>query len=136
MKIQGVVETAIAAADIEVSAKFYENLFGFERMVNDPRICAMNVAPGHVFLIFQRGASVDPVQLPGGLIPGHDAHGTHHFAFSIAHEDFDSWCERLKEKGVEIESIVTWPLGGRSVYFRDPDHHAVELATPGIWKNY
>ena len=136
MKIQGVVETAIAAADIEVSAKFYENLFGFERMVNDPRICAMNVAPGHVFLIFQRGASVDPVQLPGGLIPGHDAHGTHHFAFSIALEDFDSWCERLKEKGVEIESIVTWPLGGRSVYFRDPDHHAVELATPGIWKNY
>jgi catechol 2,3-dioxygenase-like lactoylglutathione lyase family enzyme len=136
MKIQGVVETAIAAADIEVSAKFYEDLFGFERMVNDPRICAMNVAPGHVFLIFQRGASVNPVQLPGGLVPGHDAHGTHHFAFSIAPEDFDPWCERLKAKGVEIESIVTWPLGGRSVYFRDPDNHAVELATPGIWKNY
>lgn len=136
MKIQGVVETAISVADIEASARFYEGLFGFERMVNDPRICAMNVAPGHVFLIFKRGGSVDPVQLPGGLVPGHDAHGTHHFAFSIAPEDFDSWCERLKDKGVEIESIVTWPLGGRSIYFRDPDHHAVELATPGIWKNF
>lgn len=136
MKIQGVVETAISVADIEASARFYEGLFGFERMVDDPRICAMNVAPGHVFLIFKRGGSVNPVQLPGGLVPGHDAHGTQHFAFSIAPEDFDSWRERLQEKGVEIESVVSWPLGGKSIYFRDPDGHAVELATPGIWKNF
>jgi hypothetical protein len=42
----------------------------------------------------------------------------------------------LKEKSIAIESIVHWPLGGRSIYFRDPDDHAVELITPGVWNNY
>jgi catechol 2,3-dioxygenase-like lactoylglutathione lyase family enzyme len=31
---------------------------------------------------------------------------------------------------------VGWPRGGRSVYFRDPDGHSVELATPGLWETY
>jgi catechol 2,3-dioxygenase-like lactoylglutathione lyase family enzyme len=31
---------------------------------------------------------------------------------------------------------VTWPLGGTSLYFRDPDGHLLELATPGIWAVY
>lgn len=136
MKIQGVVETAISVSNVEASAHFYEDLFGFDRLLTDPRICAMNVAPGHVFLIFQRGGSTNSFVTPGGLIPGHDTQGTQHFAFSITADDFDSWLERLGSKGIEIESTVEWPLGGRSIYFRDPDQHAVELATPGVWKNY
>ena len=35
-----------------------------------------------------------------------------------------------------MESEVTWPQGGRSLYFRDPDGLLVELATPGLWRNY
>jgi hypothetical protein len=35
-----------------------------------------------------------------------------------------------------VESKVVWPLGGHSLYFRDPDNHVVELATPGIWSIY
>jgi catechol 2,3-dioxygenase-like lactoylglutathione lyase family enzyme len=136
MKITGIIETAITVRDIETSARFYEDLFGFERMLDDPRICSMNVAPGHVLLIFKEGGSTDQVQTEGGIIPGHDAHGQMHFALGIAAEDFDGWIGRLREKGIAIESIVKWPLGGRSVYFRDPDQHAVELATPGVWKNY
>ncbi|HWQ03343.1 MAG TPA: glyoxalase, partial [Candidatus Nitrosotenuis sp.] len=27
-------------------------------------------------------------------------------------------------------------LGGRSIYFRDPDGHSLELVTPGVWPNY
>ena len=38
--------------------------------------------------------------------------------------------------GIEIESEVTWTRGGRSLYFRDPDGHLVELATPGVWEVY
>ncbi len=136
MKINGIVETSLPASDVDASTRFYEDLFGFEVMVRDPRICALNVAPGHVLLIFQLGGSSNSFMTPGGMIPGHDASGTTHFAFSIASDDFDPWCERLREKGIEIESIVNWPLGGRSIYFRDPDQHAVELATPGVWKNY
>jgi catechol 2,3-dioxygenase-like lactoylglutathione lyase family enzyme len=31
---------------------------------------------------------------------------------------------------------MTWPAGGRSIYFEDPDGHVLELATPGLWRNY
>jgi catechol 2,3-dioxygenase-like lactoylglutathione lyase family enzyme len=42
----------------------------------------------------------------------------------------------LAEHGVGIESEVQWDLGGTSLYFRDPDGHSVELATPGVWPIY
>jgi catechol 2,3-dioxygenase-like lactoylglutathione lyase family enzyme len=42
----------------------------------------------------------------------------------------------LREAGVAIESETHWERGGRSVYFRDPDQHLIELVTPGIWPNY
>jgi catechol 2,3-dioxygenase-like lactoylglutathione lyase family enzyme len=31
---------------------------------------------------------------------------------------------------------MAWPRGGTSLYFRDPDGHLVELATPGLWSIY
>ena len=32
--------------------------------------------------------------------------------------------------------LANMPRGGVSLYFRDPDGHLVELATPGLWKGY
>ena len=40
---------------------------------------------------------------------------------------------RLAEAGIAVEAHTTWPRGGESIYFRDPDNHLVELATPGLW---
>jgi len=37
---------------------------------------------------------------------------------------------------VPVESVVTWPRGAQSIYFRDPDENLVELITPGFWANY
>jgi len=59
-----------------------------------------------------------------------------HLAFSISAEDLPAWEKLLAEKGVAIESRVCWPRGGTSLYFRDPDNHLVELATPGVWSIY
>lgn len=136
MRVTGVVETAISVANVAASARFYEDLFGFKKLLEDPRICAFDVAPGHVFLIFLLGGSLEPIETPGGMIPAHDSKGEQHFAFGIAASDFDAWCDRLTSRSIAIESIVNWPLGGRSIYFRDPDRHAVELITPRVWENY
>lgn len=46
------------------------------------------------------------------------------------------WEARLAQAEVEIEGRATWPRGGKSIYFRDPDGHLVELATPGLWPTY
>ncbi len=135
-RITGVLETCLHVDDLERAARFYENLFGFERLGSDNRFCAFAVGDSDVLLLFRRGGTNDPVVLPGGVIPHHDGSGRLHFAFAIPKEDLPAWERRLAAAGIEIESRMKWPRGGESVYFRDPDNHLVELATPGIWPNY
>ena len=38
--------------------------------------------------------------------------------------------------GIAVESRVVQTHGGTSLYFRDPDGHSLEVATPGLWPNY
>ena len=135
-KVSGILETAIYVDDLSRSAAFYRRLFGFETLLENERIVALNVADRNVLLLFPKGASTSPTVLPGGVIPPHDGSGQLHFAFSIASEDVGPWRERLRSKGVEVESVVTWPRGGTSLYFRDPDGHCVELISPGWWTIY
>ena len=89
-----------------------------------------------VLLLFQRGATLETVHLPGGTIPPHDGHGPLHIAFAIAADELPAWTERLAANKVAIEGETNWPRGGRSIYFRDPDGHLLELATSGLWATY
>ena len=136
MKVTGILETALHVENLERASDFYQRLFGFEIMAQDKRLCAFNVAGRDVLLLFKRGESSAPMPVPGGIIPPHDGQGRLHIAFSTAAADLPGWRERLAELGVAVESTVDWPEGGHSLYFRDPDQHLLELATPGIWPNY
>ena len=51
-------------------------------------------------------------------------------------DELAAWEARLAAHGVAIEGRMEWPEGGKSLYFRDPDRHLLELATPGLWKTY
>ena len=135
-RITSILETCLHVTDIQRSSGFYENLFGFRRMASDARFCAFDVAPGCVFLLFQQRGTLEPVNLAGSVIPPHDGSGHLHMAFSIATEDLDAWRQHLQSNGIAIESEVRWEAGSHSLYFRDPDQHLIELATPGIWPNY
>jgi len=134
--VVGVLETALYVEDLSRAMRFYEDVFGFSRIASDDRFCAFNIAGRQVLLLFRRGASTMPVPLSGGTVPPHDGTGQLHFAFSIATSELPAWERHLEENGIAIESKVHWPLGGQSIYFRDPDQHLVELATPGIWPIY
>ena len=57
-------------------------------------------------------------------------------AFAVSTEELAEWETRLHRLDVAIEGRTIWPRGGRSVYFRDPDGHLLELATPGLWEIY
>lgn len=135
-KVTRVLETCLHVKDVERSARFYEILFGFTRIDSNERYCVFDVGGGTVFLLFQEGGTTEPVRTAGGVIPPHDGSGDLHLAFAIRAEDFASWEERLDKEGITLESRVRWDRGGNSLYFRDPDHHLVELATPGIWPSY
>jgi catechol 2,3-dioxygenase-like lactoylglutathione lyase family enzyme len=135
-RVTGVLETCIHVDDIARSAHFYESLFDFRRLGYDERFCAFDVGERSVLILFRRGGTLEPVTLPGGVIPPHDGRGHLHFALAVPAEDLASWEQRLGDAGVKIESRVKWARGGESIYFRDPDNHLVELATPGIWAIY
>jgi catechol 2,3-dioxygenase-like lactoylglutathione lyase family enzyme len=132
-RVTGILETCLYVSDVERSAQFYERLFGFRRMVCDERICAFAVSDRDVLILFLQGGTAEPIQMPGGVIPPHDGSGQSHFAFAIAGEDLPAWEKQLLDAGVAIESRVRWESGSESLYFRDPDGHLAELATPGLW---
>jgi catechol 2,3-dioxygenase-like lactoylglutathione lyase family enzyme len=66
----------------------------------------------------------------------HDGDGELHLAFAVAAEEFARWEAWLAENNIAVEDKVTWPRGGQSIYFRDPDRHLLEIATPGVWAIY
>ena len=135
-RVTGILESALYVADLDRSIRFYQDLFGFEQIAGDERFCALDVAGRQVLLLFREGCSTTGSKTSGGFIPPHDGHGCLHFAFSIAADDWDAWLARLADASIPVESRVDWPRGGRSVYFRDPDNHLVELVTPGCWTTY
>jgi catechol 2,3-dioxygenase-like lactoylglutathione lyase family enzyme len=134
--LSGVLETALYVDDIERASKFYEDVFGLQRMVGDERFRAYSVAGRSVLLLFKRGETAQPLQTPLGVIPGHDGSGENHFAFAIASSELATWEKHFADHGIAIEGRVQWPRGGTSIYFRDPDRNLGELATPGLWAIY
>jgi len=134
--VSGLLETALYVDDPQRSAKFYTDLFQFETLFVDERMHVLSVVEKQVLLLFRKGGSSRPTHTPGGIIPPTDGSGNLHLAFAIPSTSLEAWEARLKEKGVAIESRVTWKRGGKSLYFRDPDKHLLELVTPGAWSIY
>ena len=54
-----------------------------------------------------------------------------HLALTIAEQDVERCAAELKSKGVEIEgpTFHEW-MPAYSIYFSDPDGHALELCAP------
>jgi catechol 2,3-dioxygenase-like lactoylglutathione lyase family enzyme len=143
--VSGVFETSLYVADLPRSCAFYQELFGFE-LIGSPlgappgapvkagdRLAALKVGDRQVLLLFQQGASAARATEHGQRILPHDAVGQIHVAFAVAAADIEAWERRLLDRGLTIERTIDWRPGVRSLYFRDPDQHLLELATPGVW---
>jgi catechol 2,3-dioxygenase-like lactoylglutathione lyase family enzyme len=129
-KTAGILESSLYVEDVGRSAQFYEKIFGFEAISDfRPRGCAMGAGTRQVLLLFAKHGSRS-VQTP------HHGDGELHLAFAIRAEELAAWEEWLQRNGVAVEEKKTWDRGGLSIYFRDPDRHLIELATPGVWSIY
>ena len=128
-------ESALYVDDLERAITFYTTLFGLPVLRRNERFCALQITPNQVLLLFLRGASFMPTPLPGGVVPPHDGNGPLHVCFGITGDAVSAWENHLREEGIPIESRMRWPSGAISLYFRDPDQHAVELATPGVFSD-
>ena len=128
IEIEAIVETAIYVDDLDAAEAFYRDVLGLEVIGKESgRHVFFRVGDG-VLLAFSPGAT-----LQGDKLPPHGTTGPGHFALGVRAEHLDGWRARLGGAGVVIEKEMTWPRGGRSLYFRDPAGNSVELVTPGIW---
>ena len=129
-KTEGILETSLYVSDVPRSVRFYEQTFGFRVIVEfGERGCAMQAGSHQVLLLFKKGAS-RAIETP------HDGDGELHLAFAIPSAELANWESWLRTREIAVEEKKKWDLGGRSLYFRDPDRHLLELATPGTWPIY
>lgn len=135
-RLTDVKETALYVDDMPRAVAFYRDVMGLSPLVQDERFCALDVSGRHVLLLFLRGSSLETAALPGGTIPPHDGSGPLHIGFSVDAGELEQWERHFDAHRVEILSDMDWPRGGRSLYFRDPDGHLLELLTPGVWTTY
>jgi len=129
-KTAGILESSLYVSDLARSVQFYETIFGF-RVISDfgGRGCALEAGKRQVLLLFMKGAS-------RAITAPHDGDGELHLAFAVGAEELPVWESWLAVNGIQVEEKTKWERGGESVYFRDPDRHLLEIATPGVWSIY
>lgn len=135
-RVSQILETSLYVDDLRRSSTFYRRVFGFTEFFHDERMCAMEVPGEQVLLLFRHGMTDQPAPGPGGgFIPPHHGRGALHLAFAIPFGEVAAWEDHLVQQEIPVESRVNWPHGATSLYFRDPDGHSLEVATPGLWPN-
>jgi catechol 2,3-dioxygenase-like lactoylglutathione lyase family enzyme len=118
LPILGLYEVAIRVKDLPRAEAFYKGVLGLEEGIRDDK-------RNWLFLRAGGDAGMVVLQEDKGEWP------TQHFAFTAAEADMDRAATMLREKGIEVEGPVThdW-MPAKSIYFDDPDGHALELCAP------
>lgn len=114
---------AITVADVERSARWYEQTLGLERRHGD-------VWGGYPLMVCA-GETCIALFPPDGELseapPNRSAISMRHFAFRVDRENFAAAQRRLEEAGMSFD-IEDHEIC-HSIYFADPDGHRVELTT-------
>ena len=121
--------TIVPAKDKLASAEFFADIFG------------LRVKPGH-FAEVQINESLtfafaDAPEHWGRLEFNPTSSESHHYAFYVSDEEFDSIFERIKAKGLaygsgpfsHTDGKLYNRRGGRGLYFEDPNGHLLEVMT-------
>ena len=128
MKAKRIFETILYADDLSSARQFYEDILGLDLL-----------GASDLFLVFRLSESVllifDPAKSreAGRQVPSHGSEGEGHVAFSASDAELDDWEKHFMDNGIEIERIVGWDQGGRSLYVRDPAGNSVEFAPETLW---
>src|SRR5262249_20803297 len=118
LPIQGIYEVAIRVKNLPRAEAFYRDVLGLEVGLRDER-------RPWLFLRAGGNAGMVVLQEEDGEWP------LQHFAFTMSEPDLAHAVTVLQARGVAVEGPVlhSW-MPARSVYFSDPDGHALELCAP------
>ncbi len=138
-KVNGLVEAALFVSHLQRARDFYQPILGLQTLQESDAGCVFVVGSGQLLLLVSKEKAAVPSETPGGEVPPclpapGEAGGAGHVAFAVAAGELDPWRTHLHGKGVTVLNEVAWEGGARSLYFRDPDGHLLEMATPGLWR--
>ena len=106
--LERVVESALYVDDLARSWRFYVDVLGAEVLLDSARLLALNIGGASVLLLFQRGATSEPLSTPGGVVPPHGAVGIQHVAFAVADTAaLASWARRLNHHGTTSRAVCS-----------------------------
>ena len=113
--IRGVYEVAIRVSDLSRSEAFYCKTLGLKVGLRDEQ---------RNWLFLRTGDSSGMIVLQEDP----DSWPSQHLAFKVHESEIEQSTKKLREKGIEVEGPVLhdW-IPAKSVYFEDPDGHALEL---------
>lgn len=119
MKIDGVYEIAIPVRDLPRAEKFYREVLGFEVGLRDEK------RPWVFLRIGGRSGMIVLQETRAEFAPLH-------FAFTVERGAIAGLARELAARGVGASGphFHEW-MPASSVYFSDPDGHALELCAPG-----
>jgi catechol-2,3-dioxygenase len=112
----GLCELTLETADPFSLAGFYERVFGWQRLSEEP---------DRIWLACGEDARI------GFWAPGEkefgDRGGRHvHYALSIPPGRMTALCDHLEREGIDYRGPVEHDGGDRSIYFSDPERNLVE----------
>jgi len=128
-KTDGILESSLYVSDVPRSVRFYQETFGFSVISEfGERGCAMQAGTRQVLLLFKRE--------PRARFHRHTTGRRTTPRVRNPNCGIGQLESLLQKRGIAVEEKRKWEAGGLSLYFRDPDRHLIELATPGTWSVY
>jgi catechol 2,3-dioxygenase-like lactoylglutathione lyase family enzyme len=135
MKAKAILESTLYCKDLEAARDFYSEVLGLEIIGAEKGRHVFFRCGSGVLLLFNPERTLQVwLSADSRVIPSHGAEGPGHLAFAATAAELGRWKRHLESSGVAIETEVTWPQGGRSIYFRDPAGNSLEIATPELWR--
>jgi catechol 2,3-dioxygenase-like lactoylglutathione lyase family enzyme len=106
-----------AARDrFEATIRFYEQVFGWHRIKENPGDLAfLGDGKGGRLEILARDEP--PLSMP------------HHLAFAVDAADFEATVAALRASGVPVQEPTTNPFGDTMIFFRDPAGNAAQIVS-------
>lgn len=128
LQLGEILETCLYVDDLGQAEKFYGSVLGLRLFAKETSRHLFFKCGRQMLLVFNPAATLAEKE-----IAPHGARGPGHVAFSVPLAQMDLWRTRLSKSGIGTEKDVTWPNGGRSLYFRDPAGNCLEFTSPVIW---